>query len=354
MRRAAVITAAATYIGTVVGAGFASGQEVLQFFGLLGPWGLPAAGIAIAGFAFFGYLIIDAGREARATSHLAVLRRTTGRLAPVFDLIITFFLFAALSAMIAGAGSVLRQEYNVPWALGAGLLCLATVVTVLFGFRGVVTSISAIVPFLLGSVLVVSMAVLSMRGLALRTPPSTLAPAVPFWPLAGVTYISYNVVMSIPVLASLGGSLRSRKEAGWGAALGASGLGLSLLLVYLSLVSSFPDVVAYEVPMAYLASTIHALGGPLYTVVFLAEVYTTAVAKLYGFSARLTREGSRAFRVTTVLAGLAGIVAASAGFSTLVRVVYPVVGWAGLALLIALLLDYFRRRSTSRRTRSGR
>lgn len=353
MRKAAIVTAAATYIGTVVGAGFASGQEVLQFFGLLGPWGLPAAIIAIAGFAFFGYLIMDAGREARATSHIAVLRRTTGRLAPVFDLVITFFLFGALSAMIAGAGSVLRQEYGVPWALGAGILCLTTVVTVLFGLRGVVTSISAIVPFLLGSVLVVSLAVLSARGLAIRTPPAVSAPAVSFWPLAGVTYISYNIVMSIPVLASLGASLRSRKEAGWGAAWGATGLGLSLLLVFLSLVSSFPDVVAYEVPMAYLASTVHALGGPFYTIVFLAEVYTTAVANLYGFSARLAREGSPAFRLTTILAGLAGIAAASAGFSTLVRVVYPVVGWAGLALLIALLLDYFRRRTTSRRTRSG-
>ncbi len=123
MRRTAIFTAAATYIGTVVGAGFASGQEVLQFFGLLGPWGLPAAAIAVAGFAYFGYLILDAGREARATSHLQVLKRATGPLSPVFDLIITFFLFGALAAMIAGAGSVLRQEYAIPWVMGAGLLC---------------------------------------------------------------------------------------------------------------------------------------------------------------------------------------------------------------------------------------
>lgn len=324
---------------------------MLQFFGLLGPWGLPAALLAIAGFGFFGYLIMDAGRQTRASSHVEVLRRTTGRLSPVFDLIITFFLFGALSAMIAGAGSVLRQEYGIPWAFGAGILCFVTVATVLFGFRGVVTSISAIVPFLLGSVLFVSLAVLYSRGPALRTPPPTAVPAVPSWPLAGVTYISYNIVMSIPVLASLGSSLDSRKEAGWGAGLGAAGLGLSLLLVFIGIVSSFPEVAGYEVPMAYLASTIHPLGGPFYTLVFLAEVYTTAVANLYGFAARITREGSPAFRWTTVITGLAGVLAASAGFSTLVRVVYPLVGWAGLALLIALIIDYIRRRSTYRRRR---
>lgn len=354
MRRAVVLTAAATYIGTVVGAGFASGQEVLQFFGLLGPWGLAAAIVALTGFAFFGYLVMDAGREAKATSHLALLRHTTGRLTPAFDLVITFFLFGALSAMIAGAGSVLRQEFGIPWIAGAGLLCLVTIVTVLFGLKGVVASISAIVPFLLGSVLVVSFAVLYMRGPALHSPPAGSQPAVSSWPLAGVTYISYNIIMSIPVLASLGGSLRTRDEAGWGAYLGAFGLGLALILVYLSLVSSFPEVIAFEVPMAYLASSVHVLGGPFYTFVFLAEVYSTAVANLYGFSARLTRNGSRAFRVTTVLTGLAGLAAASVGFSTLVHVVYPLVGWVGLALLIALTVYYFRRRATSRRTRPGR
>lgn len=307
--------------------------------------------LAIAGFGFFGYLILDAGRETRATSHVAVLRRTTGRLSPAFDLIITFFLFGALSAMIAGAGSVLSQQYGIPWVVGAGVMCFVTVATVLFGFRGVVTSISAIVPFLLGSVLFVSLAVLYTRGPALRTPPATALPAVRSWPLAGVTYISYNIVMSIPVLASLGNSLRSRREAGWSAGLGAAGLGLSLLLVFVSVVSSFPEVAEYEVPMAYLASTIHPLGGPFYTLVFLAEVYSTAVANLYGFAARVTREGAPAFRWATVIAGVAGILAASAGFSTLVRVVYPLVGWAGLALLFALLTDYFRRRLTSRRRR---
>ncbi len=348
-----MLSAAATYIGTVVGAGFASGQEVLQFFGLLGPWGIPAVFIALAGFIFFGDIILEAGRQVRATSHLPVLRHATGRLTPLFDFVITFFLFGALSAMIAGAGSVLLQEFAIPWTVGAGLMALVTVVTVLFGLRGVVAAISAVVPFLIGSVVLVSAAVLYARGIALQNPPPGFHPAVTRWPFAGVTYISYNIVMSVPVLASLGGSLKSRREAGWSALLGAAGLGLSLFLVYLTLVSSFPDVLSYEIPMAYLASTIHRAGGPFYTAVFLAEVYTTAVANLYGFAARIARETSGAFRAVTVLTGTAGLWAASAGFSTLVHVVYPMVGWAGLAFLLALSFHYFRRTSTSPRRRRG-
>jgi uncharacterized membrane protein YkvI len=283
-----------------------------------------------------------------------VLRHTTGRLTPLLDAVITFFLFGALSAMIAGAGSVLYQEFAVPWVAGAGLLALLTIITVLSGLRGVVAAISAVVPFLIASVLMVSLAVLYVRGPSLGSPPPIFRAAVPSWPLAGATYISYNVVMSVPVLAAVGGSLRSRKEAGWSALIGAAGLGLSLFFVYLTLVSSFPDVLYYEVPLAYLASTVHRAGGPFYTVVFLAEVYTTAVANLYGFAARLARPGSGGFRFVTVVAGGLGLWAASAGFARLVRVVYPAVGWAGLVFLLALLAHILRRALTSRRTRRGR
>ncbi len=354
VRKIAVLTASATYIGTVVGAGFASGQEVLQFFGLLGPFGLAAIATSAFGFLFFGDIIMEAGREIRAESHLPVLRHTTGRLTPLLDAVITFFLFGALSAMIAGAGSVVYQEFGIPWVAGAGMMALLTIATVLSGLRGVVAAISAVVPFLIASVLIVSVAILYVRGPYLGSPPAGFHAAVPSWPLAGVTYISYNVVMSVPVLAALGGSLQSRREAGWSALVGTAGLGLTLLLVYLTLVSSFPDVLHYEIPLAYLASTIHRAGGPFYTVVFLAEVYTTAVANLYGFAARLARPGSRGFPLTVVVAGASGLWAASAGFTSLVRVVYPAVGWAGIVLLLALLAHFLRRTLTYRKTRRGR
>lgn len=352
-----MLAAAATYIGTVVGAGFASGQEVLQFFGLFGRWGIPAIVLAVAGFFYFGDIIMDAGQVLGASSHLPVLREVSGRLAPVLDVVTTFFLFGALAAMVAGAGSVLYQEFSMPWMAGAGLMAFASIVTVLFGLRGVITAVSAVVPFLVGGVLIVCLSVLFATGLTLEPPPPGIVPAVRPWPLSGVTYISYNIIMSVPVLASLGGTMKTRKEAGWSAALGAAGLGLSLILVYLALESRFPEVLSYEIPMAYLAATVTRFGGPLYTLVFLAEVYTTAVADLYGLAARLGSPGSGRFTLVAVLAGAASIWAASAGFANLVRVVYPAVGWAGLILLIALAWYSYRkpvRPVTSRRRRSGR
>jgi hypothetical protein len=59
---------AATYMGTIVGAGFASGQEMLQFFGAFGIWGV--MGLALAGYLFyyFGNIILQLGKELKAES----------------------------------------------------------------------------------------------------------------------------------------------------------------------------------------------------------------------------------------------------------------------------------------------
>ncbi len=342
--RLGVLAAAATYIGTVVGAGFASGQEVLQFFGLLGPSGLLAILLATAGFLAFGFAVMEIGRKLKASSHLPVIRETSGRyVSPVLDFVTTFFLFGAFSAMLAGAGSALAQEFGVSWMVGTGLMAALSLVTVLLGLRGIVTAVSAIVPLMILSVIAVCIAVLRVKGLTLASPPPGWEPLVGIWPLSGITYVSYNLIMSSPILAALGTTLHDRREVFQSALLGAFGLGLSLLCVYLAIVSSFPNVLLHEVPLARLASEIHSLGGRFYAIVFLAEVYTTAVANLYGFTARLASPGTRGFTGLTAATVLVGAWAASAGFSNLVKIVYPLVGWAG-SLFLVTLVGYMARR----------
>ncbi len=338
-RNITVAGAAATYIGTVVGAGFASGQEVLQFFALLGPYGLLAIALTAFGFFLFGFAVMDLGRKLQAKSLLPVLKTVSGPfVSPFLDLVSTFFLFGALSAMISGAGSSLQQEFGLPWTIGAILMSVVSAATVLLGFRGVVTAVTAVVPFLMIGVLVVSVATVAVKGLVLRHPPPAYEPVLSSWPWAGLTYISYNLLMAAPLLVALGASLENRRGVIQSSLLGSLGLGLGLLLVYLAVITSFPEILQYEVPMARMASQIHSFGRPFYIAVFLAEVYTTAVANLYGFANRLTSPTSRLFRPAVLLSTLAALWAGSAGFSTLVRFVYPVAGWAGFAFLAALLI----------------
>ena len=69
---------AGTYIGTVVGAGFATGQEVLQFFTRFGIRGL--TGIIITTVLFiFGFIIMNLGNILHAKSHLEIIQYSAER-----------------------------------------------------------------------------------------------------------------------------------------------------------------------------------------------------------------------------------------------------------------------------------
>ncbi len=341
--RTSAQTMAAAYIGTVVGAGFASGQEVLQFFGLFGPLGIPGIVAAVAGFFVFGFACIEIGRRTRASSHKPVFTKAAGKTLSYFlDFVTVFFLFGALAAMISGAGSIVSQEFGLPWIIGASAMAAAAFITVLTGLKGITYAIGSVVPFLLAGIFLIAVGAIYANGLYIGIPPPGYRPPVAHWLASALNYVSYNILMAAPVLSAIGGTLGSTRESLDIAAFGASGLGLGLLFVYLTVVSSLPGIAHYEIPLARLASQVWGFGRPLYVTIFSAEVYTTAVANLYGLSARLSFPGSRGFLITALATAGVALWAASAGFSNLVRVVYPLCGWAGTAFIAGLAVYLVR------------
>lgn len=92
---------AGAYVGLIVGAGFASGQEILQFFTSLGWMGVLGALVATLLFAFLGMQLAQLGSSMQTTSHKDVIYHICGRyLGIVVDIIVTFFLFGVAVVMI--------------------------------------------------------------------------------------------------------------------------------------------------------------------------------------------------------------------------------------------------------------
>ncbi|MGI6126255.1 MAG: hypothetical protein ACOYEF_04750, partial [Planifilum sp.] len=109
------IRIAGAYVGLIVGAGFASGQEILQFFTSFGWAGTFGVALATALFAWLGMQITRWGCRLQAASHKEVICFLCGRyLGRVVDWIVTFFLFGVTAVMIAGAGSIFAQQFGFP------------------------------------------------------------------------------------------------------------------------------------------------------------------------------------------------------------------------------------------------
>lgn len=337
---------AATYIGTIVGAGFASGQEILQFFAVFGERGFWGLLIVTVLFIIFGYLIMDLGQRLNSQSHLKIIKFSGGKyLGTAIDFIIIFFLFGALTAMIAGSGAMFSQNFGILPVWGNLIMAVATAITVLTGIRGVINSISFVVPFLLVSAVGISVFSLisipsNLGNIPVAAPASGL---IQNWWWAAILYVSYNTLISIAILGPLGANARDKKTIINGAVWGGLGLGTGAVAIYAVLAQNIGNVMQIEIPMLYIAGRISYIVVIAYSIVLLAEVYTTAVGSLYGFAARFTdmEEGNKA-RIIVIGATITAFIASQFGFSNLVKYLYPLVGYGGVILLAMLVYSRYR------------
>lgn len=336
---------AGAYAGTVVGAGFASGQEILRFFTLFGRHGIWGIALATALFALAGVATMRLGAAVAARSHRDVLVALGGGgFGGLADAVVTGFLFAGTGVMMAGAGAIAGEQFGLPPWVGSLALAVATLLTVLLGLVGVVRATAVVVPALIGGVV-------ALTGYALLEPPPAPAPAgaavatpaAPWWWLAAVLYASYNGVLALSVLAPLGRETQDARLQIIGGAAGAAALGLTAMLIHQAMYRQLGTVAAFEVPLLEVARRQSPLAGMGYALVLLAEIYTTAVAGLYGVTARLAPEGGSAYRWACVGLTAAAFALSRLGFADLVGTLYPLAGYLGIPVLGLLAVRVVRR-----------
>ncbi len=347
------IRIAGAYVGLIVGAGFASGQEILQFFTSFGWAGTFGVALATALFAWLGMQITRWGCRLQAASHKEVIYFLCGRyLGRVVDWIVTFFLFGVTAVMIAGAGSIFAQQFGFPIVVGSSLIALLTLLTLLLDVQRIVTVIGSITPFLVGMALLIALyswITADVAGESLAKPELS---AASHWSLGALLYGSYNIAAGVAMLAVIGGTVRNVKTAERGGLLGGLGLGLLILLIHLGMLSQIDQVAAVDMPTLFLADRIAPWLAMLMAVILLGMIFNTAVGMLYAFSTRLVPPNHPHFKGYIILFTVAAIVASFVGFTRLVGTVYPVMGYLGFILIGSLVLQWFRSRFTSAKEES--
>lgn len=329
---------AGAYIGTVIGAGFASGQEMLRFFGVFEMKGLLGLFLVTFLFMFFGYIVMDYAYELKSESHSKVLQFCGGTfLGSILDYAITFFLFGSLTAMFAGSGAMFHQYFHLSPLWGSLFMAVVTAITVLSGLNGVVKSIGFFVPFMLTATLAISILSLFLSPLQMNYIEFSSNGLIQNWFVAAILYISYNIMLSISVLSALGANAEDKNAVKNGAILGGIGLGIGSISIFFALYHHMSTVANLEVPMLFIASRISNTMQLIYYLVLLTEVYSTSIGGLYGFITRISTEKNR--KSSVILFTFTAFILSLIGFSNIVKWFYPIIGYGGILLLLSLLLS---------------
>lgn len=334
------------YVGIIVGAGFASGQEIVLYFTSYGFKGIYGALLAMIGFSIVGMCVAQVSSRLRTTSHKDLIYQISGNsVGFLLDLILSLFLFGVAVIMFAGAGATFQQMFGLPIWLGSICMVILTVATVMLDVKNIINIIALATPYLLTIVSIIAIYAIATMDLTF-VEQAVIAQQAQIsensWWVTALLYMSFNVGVSFSLLTVMCGSIRNDKVAGMGGIIGGILLGALILLINFSLLAKMNIIVGLDIPMLALANEIHPIVGLLMTFSLLGMIYNTAVGMLYSFMVRFIKPNRGSFRVAVIIIGGLGFLASLVGFTTLVAKLYAVMGYVGLILIIFIISAWFK------------
>jgi uncharacterized membrane protein YkvI len=334
---------AATYVGAVMGAGFASGQEIQQFFARFGQWGLVGILLSSALFSLMGWCMLDLQERWRVSSYPEFFEHLLGlNWGKYADVLVSVLLFVGMMAMISGSGALFYEYFGFSRWLGIVLTCSVIALALWFRGEGVLWINTVLIPlkfiFCLG---IAAMAVFIAKsgdgeGIIIIS-----NPFVKNWAFSAILYVSFNLTLAMVVFASLGKDVQ-RTGARLGAVLGGIALGVFAFVIGAALLR-FPEVLGLEIPIVAVAGKLGDWPAFLYVIVLWLAMITAAIGNGFSLVSRVVDTGKVSYNHATLILLLLLLPIAGVRFSQIVQFVYPLFGYLGLAFMPMILYFWQKR-----------
>jgi len=345
---------AGLYISTVIGAGFASGQEILSFFVVYGKksaFGLVPVSII---FALCGSCVMYRVHKSKLSNFGEYMRRIAGKkTAAAAEICTVLFMFAGFCSMSAGSGALMQ---NYPgWRYIYGVLAMIALCSLVFLFdlKGILAVNAVLAP-----VLCIGLITLGISAFLLRDTPAFASEfsawvgsgaLIKNWLVSAVIYSAYNMLTTVVVLADTRSLIRRGRSAVWAGVIGGGVLGIIALIIWAAIGRYYGKTDLGEIPLLAIVSRQGRILSHMYSAILMIAMFTTAVSFGYGFLSRMKDIlGYKGSGLVLMLA-LITIPVALLGFSGIVQKLYALFGYLGIPLVVLILRDGVRMARERRR-----
>lgn len=332
------------YVASIMGAGFASGREIWQFFGVYGSKGFVGIGLVAILFVAVGVMSAMIALKIRSSDMGKVIVGSENvKLVELVGLFLAFILYTVIISMSAAGGAVFAQQFGLPRALGGGIIVAMVLATVLGGFERLAGIFRFMMPILSALVLIVSLWVIFADLPRLGDPAITIEPAAILgrWYIAPLVYMSYNLIVVIPIVAKSALEAKSAGHAIVGAGLG--GLFLAILALFLVLSMNQDPYYSHAADMPMLAYT-QLLGKEIniiYTCIVFLAIYAAASSNFYAFTTKLADKKGKKLKI--IVAAIIGFGFGLLGFKEIVAYLLPIEGYLGLGIIAMTGFNFWKR-----------
>ncbi|MGI6545914.1 MAG: hypothetical protein ACOX2M_05690 [Fastidiosipilaceae bacterium] len=330
---------AGAFLAWLIGSGFATGQEMLQFFSAYGCRSYAVLLVNLIGFTLLAQVMLLTGFDHRDDSSFNHFKHFSGdRVGAFYTWLIPISLVLIMSVLVSGAGATMAEYYGINHHVGSASMALLVLTAYLVGFERLVKVVSKIGPLvILFSLVIGTITVVRDAGKFSEISEHTIIlnelRAAPHWSISSVLYISLNFLSGGGYFVALGGTAINRKDAKYGALLGALIFVLAVAVINSAILLNADHTVSAAIPMLFLARRISYVLGAVFSLVLILGMFSSCSAMMWSVCSRFKAGGSRGNRLFAVLVALIIFVLGLFSFDELIGFFYPLEGYIGLVFV---------------------
>jgi len=333
---------AAVFIGTIVGAGLASGQEITQFFTAFGYKSFIGLIICMIMYISYSFMIINLSKKHNLNSYKDLINLVSpGFLGKITDILTSFFMISGAAIILAGSGALLHQYFGIPSLIGILLMSITALIILFRNTKGLVEINSFIVPSLLIIITTIFLLYMFFSGHAVNINHiKTIPYNKNYWFLSSIIYAGFNILSFSGVLVPFSQDVKNKKHLIIGTSLGALGLTILSLMINFMLLTNIPYIFNYDIPLLYIANRFGKIVQILLLSIIWFEMFSTEVSNIYSVSKTLEQSFKISYNKAVICIIMLSIPISQIGFKKLINFLYPAFGIISFIFLVQCIIFY--------------
>ncbi len=324
-------------IGTLIGAGFASGREIYLFFVQYGTYG--KIGIVLTGIitGIIIYRVLKIIKTYEINSYNKLLQRINWKypkINKIINIIVNAFLLISFYIMIAGFSAYIKQTYNIPIYISSTVFVIICYIIFKKSIQGVIKANEILVPLLL--LLIIYLGTKNIPYMLKQNDRIMLITGQSGWIFSSILYASYNSIILIPVLTSLINYIDSKKSIIKISIISSITIIILALIIYGLFLRGEFFVSELEMPLIEITMQFGKIFKHIYGFVIIASIFTSVISAGYSFLGNICKS-KKGYNSVLLIMCVTGILISNIGFSNLVEILYPIFGVLGLIQIFLLL-----------------
>lgn len=344
-----VIKIAGVWISYCIGSGFATGQDMMQYFVAYGTKGFIGIFIGIAIHIYVTTSYMSLGKDREFENPMSVFDYFCGRYLGkiVAALTVVYALFGP-SVMVSGFGATISQLTGVSATVGSIIMGVVVTATVLLGLQKMADIIGTIGPVLIIVSLVTGGLYLignweRIKSGAMQAEEMELLSIGDNWFMGGVYFATWAPLMAAPFLTTTAKTINTKKEGIVGMIVGNLGYLLACFIMVAAFFCDIGGVSKVQIPTLYLAQQM----SPFLTVAFIGVIilgiYSSAVPGMFTFVSTFAKEKTKRYYIISICTGFfITIVTMLIPFDALMNLLFSVYGALGLPFIFLIAFQQIR------------